>query len=232
MSNYADVIVLVEGKTEHGFVKQVLAPYMAARAVYLTPIILDKPGEKGGDVKFARAKNDIGKHLKQRADTWVTLLVDYYGIKSDWPGYAESKQQAVHTGKADVMNQATAREVQQLFPEQNRSRRFIPYVSMYEIEALYFSDSACLAEVLGITKQKIDNILTEFGEPEKINDHIDTKPSARLESLSKRFKKTSTGIAIASEIGIPKMRSVCPLFNDWIKKLESLVSMEGKDGQA
>jgi hypothetical protein len=148
MSSYADVVVLVEGPTEQRFIKQLLVPYMAERGVYLTPIIFDKPGEKGGDIKFARAKNDIGKHLKQRGETWITLLVDYYGIRGDWPGYAESKQQTVHTRKAAIMNQATAEEVQNLFPDQNPVTRFIPYVSMHEIEALYFSDPACLARML------------------------------------------------------------------------------------
>ncbi|MBF8272530.1 MAG: hypothetical protein HW380_1635 [Magnetococcales bacterium] len=159
MSDFAEVIVLVEGLTEHRFVKQLLAPYMADRGVYLTPIILDKPGEKGGDVKFARAINDIEKHLKQRRDTWLTLLIDYYGIK-----------------------------------------------------------------------QHVDAILAECKEPEKINDHSTTAPSKRLEALSDRFKKTSTGLAIATEIGISKMRFACPLFDAWLTKLESLVG--SKDGEA
>lgn len=222
MSSYAEVVVLVEGPTEQRFVKQLLGPYMANRGVYLTPIILDKPGQKGGDIKFARAKNDIGRHLKQRSCTWITLLVDYYGIRNDWPGFEESKKQTNHTRKANIMNQATAEKVQQLFPEQNPSRRFIPYVSMHEIEALYFSDPICIAEKIGVDKRRIVAILDECDEPEKINDHSMTAPSKRLEALSDRFKKTSTGISIAEEIGIDKMRSACPLFNAWIKKLESL----------
>ncbi|MBF0347423.1 MAG: DUF4276 family protein [Magnetococcales bacterium] len=230
MSDFAEVIVLVEGLTEHRFVKQLLAPYMADRCVYLTPIILDKPGEKGGDVKFARAINDIEKHLKQRRDTWLTLLVDYYGIRSDWPGYNDSKSQTDHTRKAEIMNQATAEKVKQLFPEQNSAGRFIPYVSMHETEALYFSDPACLAEKLGVTQRHVDAILAECKEPEKINDHSTTAPSKRLEALSDRFKKTSTGLVIATEIGISKMRFACPLFDAWLTKLESLVG--SKDGEA
>jgi hypothetical protein len=133
MNSYAEVVVLVEGPTEQQFIKQLLSPYLAQRGVYLTPIILDKPGEKGGDVKFARAKNDIEKHLKQRQDTWLTLLVDYYGIRSDWPGYVESKKQAAHTRKAQIMNQATHEKVKKLFPDHNSDLRFIPYLSMYEL---------------------------------------------------------------------------------------------------
>ena len=222
MNNYAEVVVLVEGPTEQQFVKQLLAPYLAQRGVYLTPIILDKPGEKGGDVKFARAKNDIEKHLKQRRDTWLTFLVDYYGIRSDWPGYSESKLQTEHSRKAQIMNRATHDEVKKLFPGHNSDSRFIPYVSMYELEALYFSDPPCLAEKLGVQQRQIEEILEECGEPEKINDHTTTAPSKRLGKLSDRFKKTSTGIAIAAAIGIPKMRDACPLFNNWVTTLENL----------
>ena len=222
MNNHAEVVVLVEGPTEQQFVKQLLAPYLAQRGVYLTPIILDKPGEKGGDVKFARARNDIEKHLRQRHDSWLTLLVDYYGIRGDWPGYTESKKQAEHTRKAQIMNQATHEEVKKLFPNHNSELRFIPYVSMYEIEALYFSDTPCLAAKLGVQHRKIEEILKECGEPEKINDHTTTAPSKRLVKLSDRFKKTSTGIAIAAAIGIPKMREACPLFNNWVTTLENL----------
>jgi hypothetical protein len=226
MSRYAEVVVLVEGPTEQRFVKDLLVPFLAKKSVFLTPIIIDKPGEKGGDIKFVRAKNDIEKHLKQRCDTWITLLVDYYGIKGDWPGYQESKFQAVHTRKAEVMNQATADEVQRLFSDQNPERRFIPYVSMHEIEALYFSDPAKLAAQIGVSQRQIDSILAECGEPEKINDNTQTAPSKRLEALSDRFKKTSTGIAIAQEIGVQKMRETCPLFNAWLTKIEQLVNGE------
>ena len=96
MSSYVEVVVLVEGATEQRFVKDLLAPYLSKQNIYMTPIILDKPGQKGGDVKFARAKNDIEKHLKQRRDTWITLFVDYYGIRGDWPGYEQSKKEFDH----------------------------------------------------------------------------------------------------------------------------------------
>jgi hypothetical protein len=222
MNEYAEVVVLSEGPTEQLFVKQLLAPYLAQKGVFLTPIILDKPGEKGGDVKFARARNDIGKHLKQRRNTWITLFVDYYGIDSDWPGYAESKQQTVHTRKAQIMIQHTTEAINALFPELDPASRFIPYLSMYEIEALYFSDPSSLSEKSGALLKSIEQILAECGEPENINDHPATAPSKRLEKLSNRFRKTTTGIDIAKTIGIPKMREACPLFNNWITKLEGL----------
>jgi hypothetical protein len=222
MSDYVEVVIIVEGPTEQKFVKGLLAPYMFERGVFLTAIILDKPGEKGGDVKFARAQNDIEKHLKQRSDTFLSLMVDFYGIRGDWPGYHESRKQTCHHQKAKIMNEATAAAVMKLFPEQRPEKRFIPYVSMHEIEALYFSDPTALATKLGIRQKLIDAILTDCGEPEKINNDSETAPSKRLEKLSDTFKKTATGIAIAEEIGIAKMRPACPLFDAWLTTLENL----------
>ncbi len=222
MSDYVQVVIIVEGPTEQNFVKDLLAPYMFERGVFLTAIILDKPGEKGGDVKFARAQNDIEKHLKQRSDIFVSLMVDFYGIGADWPGYHESKKQPCHRQKAKMMNEATAAAVMKLFAKLRPEKRFIPYVSMHEIEAIYFSDPSALANGLAINQKWIDDILTECDEPEKINNDRETAPSKRLGELSNKFKKTATGIAIAKEIGIPKMRAACPLFDTWLTKLENL----------
>ncbi|KAA6186996.1 DUF4276 family protein [Thiohalocapsa marina] len=230
MNDYAEVVVLVEGRTEKIFAEKILAPYLASQRVYLTPVILSKQGQKGGDVRFSRAKNDIGEHLKQRSDTWVSTLVDYYGIKPDWPGFAASKALTDHAQKAATMNQATMAEIARLFPDCQPKTRFIPYVSMHETEALYFSDPACLASNLGVRQQRIDAILNECGEPERINDRPETAPSKRLGQLANRFKKTTTGIAIAEQIGISRMRAACPIFDGWIAQISALAG--GAHGQA
>lgn len=100
MSNSVEVVAIVEGKTEEIFIKQIIQPHLAAMGIYITPILVSKPGQKGGDVKFARVKNDIERHLKQRSDTYLTLLVDYYGIKPDWPGIQDAKYVPGSQGKA------------------------------------------------------------------------------------------------------------------------------------
>jgi hypothetical protein len=214
-------MVLVEGQTEQTFIKNLLSPYIAditEQRIFLTPT---QVGKQGGDVRFTRYQKDIGLHLKQSADTYVTLMVDYYGIRKDWPGFEESKRQATHSKKAAVMNQETAKKVQELFPE-SAIHRFIPYVSMHELEALYFSDPASLAHIMNVEKKKIELILHDCGEPEAINDNFETAPSKRLEKLSPTFKKTTTGIAIAKTVGIRRMREHCPLFDEWVCKIENV----------
>lgn len=52
MSDFAEVIVIVEGPTEQLFVKELLGPYLARKNVFLTPIILDKPGSEGRGCKI------------------------------------------------------------------------------------------------------------------------------------------------------------------------------------
>ena len=226
MSRPVAVTVIVEGQTEQSFVKSLLAPYLGAKGIFMTPIVLSKPGQKGGDVRFARAKNDIAKHLKQRPDGYVSLLVDYYGIGRDWPGLGETQKQAQRGAPpqdiAAAICAATQAAIDKELAEYQSSERFVPYVSIHELEALLFSEPATLADALQIERQRVEAIIEECGEPEAIDDSSQTAPSKRIEQLCPRFKKTSNGIAIAEAIGIEKMRAHCPVFNGWLATLEAL----------
>ncbi len=222
MSNYIEINAIVEGKTEQLFIQTILGPWLAQRNIYMTPIIISKPGQKGGDVKFARAKNDIELHLKQRSDTFLTLFVDYYAIKSDWPGLDEAKKQITPFDKAREINTATKNRVNALFSDYHSDRRFIPYIAMHEFEAMLFSRPEILADQIQVPLSRIEKILTECGEPEKIDDNPHSAPSKRLEDLSSRFKKITTGIAVAKAIGLISIRGKCPVFNHWLTKIEQL----------
>ncbi|MCK5131960.1 MAG: DUF4276 family protein [Candidatus Sabulitectum sp.] len=69
---------------------------------------------------------------------------------------------------------------------------------------------------------KIDEIVFTCGSPEEINDSQQTALSKRLLNLSKCFKKTTTGISVANEIGLRKIRERCPVFNDWLTVIENI----------
>ncbi len=224
MSDYIEVMVIVEGKTEEIFVNRVLVPYLSAKGIYLYPTQITKPGEKGGDVRFIRIKNDIEKHIKQRPDTYISTFVDYYGIKGDWPGLEEAQSKSRPLDIATAINRATKEKVVELFGSQQADTRFIPFIAVHEFETLLFSDAAILADELQVKHSTVEAILTECGEPELINNSLQTAPSKRLESLYSRFKKTSTGIKIAEKIGIDTMRKKCPVFNEWLTTLEGLIN--------
>ena len=217
-----EVMALVEGQTEQKFIQFVLSPYLAQRGVYMYAALLRKQGENGGDVRFERAINDIGRHLKQRQDTWVTLMVDYSGLRRGWPGCEQAAQVSTPEERERIMQRETARATAKHFPELDTERRFLPYFSMHEIEALYFSATDILSTHLCVAQEIFDRILLECGAPEGINSHHETAPSQRLKKLSPRFKKTSTGITVAKAIGIDAMRAHCPVFNAWVSALESL----------
>ena len=70
------VYVVVEGKTEFTFVREMLAPRLGFQKVFLHPIEIGPPGGRGGDVRFARARNDIVRYLKQQSNAHVTTMFD------------------------------------------------------------------------------------------------------------------------------------------------------------
>ncbi len=222
MSEPVYVAVICEGPTERTFIDQLLAPHFHPKGIYLTPTILTKKGEKGGDVKYARLYNDLETHLGQGHNRCVTTLFDFYGLKGDWPGYEEAKLKKAPADKHEAITSQVREKVNGKLEKLRSFERFLPYFAMHEIEALYFSDPAKLAAKIGVDVAKVEAILAECGEPEAINHERETSPSHRIESLGGSFRKTSTGIAVAKEIGLPKMRENCPLFDQWVGTLEKL----------
>jgi hypothetical protein len=227
MSDFITVIAIVEGKTEEIFINSLLKPYLDQKMVFITATQVTKPGQKGGDVCFERVKKDLENHLKQRVDTYVTTLVDFYGVR-EWPGIDLVPANASPARIAEIVNDATYTTVVKLFAKQEADRRFIPYMAIHEFEALLFSDSASLATELDIAEEKVTTVLNECGEPEAINNSPVTAPSKRLDGWSRngKFPKTTTGIAVARSIGIQKMREQCPLFDAWLQRFEAIVGRQ------
>ena len=177
MSSYFEVYAIVEGKTEQIFIEEILAPYLGAREIGIHATQVSKKGQKGGDVHFSRVKNDLGLHLKQRCNTYVTTFIDYYATK-EWPGFERLSPNFRPAQIAQVINDATKKEVISLFSEQKADRRFIPFVAVHEFEALLFSDTQILAEQLKIDESKIAKVISKCGgSPEAINNHPLTAPS-------------------------------------------------------
>lgn len=224
--NSVEVYIIVEGQTEQTFVREVLAPEMSCKGIYLHPTLIGKPGHKGGDIRFERAKEDIGKFLKQRSNTYISTMFDYSRLETSWPGNV--KTQGSHTAieKAERVEAATFVKIKELFPDHNVDRRFIPYIEMHEFEALLFSDVSILANKLNVNPSKIGDILDECEEPEEIDDGPDTTPSKRLISLDNSYRKVAMGKTISEAIGIQTIRQKCPHFDNWITKIKQLVVAE------
>ena len=221
MNKYVEVMTIVEGATEESFIKRVLAPYLGYKNIGMHATQVTKPGQKGGDIRFGRVKNDVIRHLKQRSDTIVTLFLDFYGL-ADWPGLNSIQGNSTPAQIEKILVESTISEIKDLLPDMKLEHRFFPFFIVHEFETLLFSNPGILAEGLGIKKEKIEGTLLQFnGDLERINNSRETAPSKRLEKWMPAYKKTVNGIPIAAKIGIEQMRSSVPLFDKWLRELEA-----------
>ncbi len=135
----SEVFAVVEGPAEQVFVRDVLAPWLGFQGVYMqaSPI--------GGN-SYLDAKRHIVNFLKQRSDTYVTCLFDYYGMKSDWPSREEARS-LYHDNRPALIEESVFSNIQESFIDLIGGR-FIPYVQMHEFEALLFSYPPALAKAL------------------------------------------------------------------------------------
>jgi hypothetical protein len=216
------VIIICEGQTEETFVRELLVDAFLPRKIYLIPRLIGKPGHKGGNVNFDWLFIDVRNTLKEDKSVYCTTFIDYYALPSNFPGKQESEKIANITQKHEAINNALNSAVEGKLG--SITRRFIPYVQMYEFEALLFSDPTAFAK--GIFKQnlrkKFKQICDSFESPEMINDSPNTAPSKRVVELIPDYDKTLMGSLAALEIGLPKIREVCQIFDSWLKQLENL----------
>ncbi len=68
----------------------------------------------------------------------------------------------------------------------------------------------------------LSSIITEFENPEMINNDSETAPSKRLLRLYPGYDKVTNGITIAKKIGLQEIRKKCSHFNEWLEKIEKL----------
>ena len=226
--NSTNLIIVAEGKTEMVFVRDLLAPVMAQKGIYVYARLIGKPGHKGGDIRFDRPKQDIGNILKQSPDYHISTMFDYFRIDTDWPGRNEI-QTKIKSGKkmnagdkAEIIEFAMRKAIIEQYPDCNPDRRFIPYIEMHEFEAMLFSDAQILSEITQISKSSIQGILKNYNGPEEINENPEKAPSKQLEVLKKGYRKVAMGKAVSETIGIDIIRKKCPHFDAWLNILETL----------
>ena len=217
------VHIICEGQTEETFVRELLMPHFSPRKIFLKAILI---GKTGGNVTFNRLRQDAEKLLLGDQSSYCTTFFDFYGLSTDFPGKSASAAKVDLSAKAAIIHTELVKRLKDTirnFP----IRRFIPYVQMYEFEALLFSDPASFAA--GIDRRELQDKLTDiravFETPEHINDNQCTVPSKRVKKLfssDNTYQKPIMGTLAALEIGLVRMREECPLFNAWLASLENL----------
>jgi len=214
------VNILVEGITENNFVNNVLREYLWSYSIHISPIIVSTKKEpsgkkyKGGlsDWNYSSFLNDLGQLIRTSDKILVTTLVDYYGYPSKLPG-----NKNILTGsslhKVKMLENA-------LYQHFGNPPNFIPYIQLHEFEALLFSDSTDYELVFESRElTQINSIITQFANPEDINDSPQTAPSKRILSIKKDYAKSIDGEALAELTGIPKMMAKCPRFKSWVESI-------------
>ena len=217
------VHVICEGQTEEMFVKELLAPTFLAKGISLVPALIGRPGHKGGNFKFDRLQADVKNRLLNEKTAYCTTFFDYYGLPQSFPGKGIHDSQVDIVTKATRVQDAMTAKLTRLIGD-DAMRRFIPFVQMYEFEALLFSDPIAFAR--GISNEHLSQNLTDIAEqfdsPEHINNSPQTAPSKRIESLVRGYEKPLMGTLGALEVGLDSMRQKCELFDNWLKQLERL----------
>jgi hypothetical protein len=223
------VHVICEGQTEEMFVNELLQPTFLGMSIHLIPSLIGKPGHKGGNFKFERLKTDVENRLLGDRAAYCTTFFDYYGLPQSFPGKNSLPAGADIQAKAVALQDAMREKLANLIGE-DPMRRFIPFVQMYEFEALLFSDPQAFAKGIygeGLI-QPLTAIAEKFASPEHINDSPQTAPSKRIEALIPGYEKPLMGSLAALEVGLSAMREKCGLFDAWLKNLEGLHSMAGQ----
>ncbi len=217
------VLALVEGRTEQTFVGAVLAPELSLRGVHLTASVIGKPGHKGGTRRWASVRRELLTALKQDQRRYCTTMFDYYALPKDWPAANEAKAK-LFTEAAGVIEQAIQADICRELGDHFDQSRLIPYIQMHEFEALLFSETGVLAEVIQRPDLKghFDAIIAECGEPEAIDDNPETAPSKRIATQASNYQKILHGAIGARRIGLSRMTQACPHFGEWIRRLEAL----------
>lgn len=216
--------MLVEGQSEEAFVKQTLAPWLAASGVFVQgPIVLWTKrlpaggGHRGGVGSWEQIRKNLSPLLAD-GDAWVTTLLDFYGLPEDVPGLAE------HRGRGAAADQQAASMQAEMAAAFGQAPRFLPFLALHEFEAWLFAEPDVVATHFGnpAIATRLAGEIPSPGGPEAIKHGHDTHPKARLLKHCPGYKETSDGPTVLGKIGIPAIRARCPHFDGWLAQLEAL----------
>lgn len=214
------IYVYVEGQTEETFVTEILAEHFQQIGIHPVPILAKTKREKsgrsfrGGITSYGKVKQDILNLLRNQNVTALTTMIDFYNLPEDFPGKRTLPVGSPYQ-KVEHLQRAWYQDI--------NDRRFIPFITLHEFEALLFTDPAEIKAVFSdLRLRRLVQEVARFNSPEEINDGPETHPAARIESYVKSYQKPVHGPLIAKRIGLQQIRRACTHFNNWIIALERL----------
>lgn len=213
------ILLLVEGQTEETFVKTVLNPHLETFDRYAVPKIIAtkivKRGNqfKGGVPSYDNVRRQISRLLGDTSAVAIGTLIDYYALPPSFPG-KNTIQGTTAVDRVEYLENQLKTDISE--------RRFIPYYSLHEFEALLFSSPQEIANTLTAPQKAADlqAIRLMFSSPEQINDNPLTCPSARIRTLFPEYQKPLHGSLVTQRIGLQRIRTECSHFSQWLGLLE------------
>lgn len=217
--------VTAEGQTEQNFVKEVLAPHLATKDIFIDARCVltskDKRAGKiyrGGMTCYQKAKADILTWIKQddKTDCRFTTMFDLYALPEDFPGYSASIMLVDPYKRVAALEAALQADI--------NDYRFVPYIQLHEFEALILAEPSALDWEYLEHEAAIASLVSMVGaqNPELINCGRETAPSKRILSKIKEYDKVTSGVSVAKKIGLATLKLRCRHFDQWLTCMENL----------
>ncbi len=218
------LVIIAEGETEESFVNNILCPYFCSKGLYNTIQCFKTKHSHGGISKYSYIKKDILNTIYEK-DVVVSMMIDFYRLPSDFPGFNDLKATQTHQEQANLLETRIKKDLEdsqnQLF------HNFIPYIQLHEFEALVFASISGIDSLFERSEMDYNglmNVIQQYPNPEDINNHPDTAPSVRLKKLISGYNKVLHGIDIINTVGMAELLVKCPRFKTWIESMvEALV---------
>jgi len=220
--------IIGEGISEQKLASEIIAPHLLTYGInvfarqIVTKRKASEKSSKGGMPSYDRVKRDILCLIKEDSGRLITSMFDLYALPTDFPGYASIGKIQDPYEKVKFLEASFAKDI--------GSKRFVPYIQLYEYETLFFANITTVHEVLSLNNPRnslkdLEMIVKKHPNPEFINDGPSSAPSKRIERLYPDYQKSVDGLRILERIGLFKIREECSHFNEWLSKLESLGSV-------
>ncbi len=218
------LVIIAEGETEESFVNNILCPFFCSKGIYNSIQCFKTKHSHGGMSKYSYIKKDILNIIYEK-DVVVSMMIDFYRLPSDFPGFNDLKVTQTHQEQANLLETRIKKDLEdsqnQLFDN------FIPYIQLHEFEALVFASISGIDSLFERSEMDYNglmNVIQQYPNPEDINNHPDTAPSVRLKKLIFGYNKVLHGIDIINTVGMAELLEKCPRFKTWIESMaEALV---------
>ena len=223
MSLWTRLYINVEGQTEKEFVDKAIKPHLTRYSIDVRPRLVvtnRKLSARGGVVNFDVFRNDLARLMREdRAnEAKFTTMIDLYALPKEFPGWELARTARSSPEKVSFLEDALSATFD--------DSRFLPYIQLHEFEALLFCNLEELARRISGSESGIISLQNEVNRlaPEDINEGATTAPSKRIIRHLPIYGKIKVrvGASAAIAIGLDQLRRMCPHFNLWLSKLESL----------